>query len=330
MSALPASETLGRDVGGRAVTEASGPTGAFTVDVEEYFQVENLRGVAPPSSWDAFPSRVEAPTRAILDLLDAHGTKATFFTLGWVAERRPKLVAEIAARGHEVASHGYGHEMVTTLTPEAFREDLRRARKALEDAAQTRVTGYRAPTWSIGPRNEWALDVLIEEGHSYDSSVFPVRHDRYGDPSAPIVPHVRTRPSGSIVELPPLVLRALGRNWPAAGGGYLRLLPLWFMLRALRQAAVEGRPAVVYIHPWEADPEQPRLSVPWMRRVRHYAGLGRVMSRLATVLRRGRFGRADAVAAAVRIVGDGQTRPRSDEVTSRPQASRGSPGSLRT
>jgi polysaccharide deacetylase family protein (PEP-CTERM system associated) len=273
------------------------PAGAITVDVEEYFQVENLRAAAAPASWEGFESRVEPSTRLLLDLFDERGVKATFFTLGWVAERHKGLVAEIARRGHEVASHGHGHEMLTTLDPERFRADLRRARAALEDAAQERVLGYRAPTWSIVPATEWALDVLVEEGYLYDSSVFPVRHDRYGDPAAPIVPHLRRRAAGAIVELPPLVLRALGTNWPAAGGGYLRLLPLWYTRAAIRQAAREGRPAVLYLHPWEVDPGQPRLKVGWLKGLRHYAGLAGMKARLAAALREGSFGRAVDLAA---------------------------------
>jgi polysaccharide deacetylase family protein (PEP-CTERM system associated) len=266
--------------------------GALTIDVEEWFQVENLRAAAPPETWETLPRRVDGAVERLLDLLDAHAMKATFFTLGWVAERRPQVVARIAARGHEVASHGYGHEMLTGLDPERFRRDLRHARAALEDAAQRRVEGYRAPTWSVMPATEWALDVLVEEGYRYDSSIFPVRHDRYGDPRAPIVPHRRARAAGSIVELPPLVLRVAGVNLPAAGGGYLRLFPLWYTRLAIRRAVRAGRPVVLYLHPWEIDPDQPRVAVGGLRGLRHYAGLGRMEGRLARLVAAHRYGRA--------------------------------------
>lgn len=266
--------------------------GAFTIDVEEYFQVENLRAAAPPSAWESFPARVEGAIERLLDLCEKTRTRATFFVLGWIAERRPRLIERIAARGHEIASHGYNHEMLTALDPERFRRDLARARAAIEDAAQRRIEGYRAPTWSIMRGTEWALDVLIEEGYRYDSSIFPVRHDRYGDPAAPIAPQRRVRASGSIVELPPLVFRALGANWPAAGGGYLRLLPLAWTRLALRQAVRAGRPAVLYVHPWEIDADQPRLAVGALRALRHYAGIGGVERKLARLLSECRFGRA--------------------------------------
>jgi polysaccharide deacetylase family protein (PEP-CTERM system associated) len=270
----------------------SGIAGALTVDVEEWFQVENLREAAPPARWEGLEARAEAATARLLDLLDERAVRATFFVLGWVAARRPRLVERIAARGHEVASHGFGHEMLHALDPARFREDLRAARAALEDAGQRKVEGYRAPTWSIDRRTEWALDVLIDEGYRYDSSVFPVRHDRYGDPDAPVTPHRRRRAGGSIVELPPLVFRALGANWPAAGGGYLRLFPLAFVRRAIAQAVREGRPAVIYLHPWEIDPEQPRLAVGVLRRLRHYGGLAGVERKLRAILGEHRFARA--------------------------------------
>lgn len=273
--------------------------GALTIDVEEYFHVENLRPVAPPETWDALPSRVEGQVERLLDVLDRFAMKATFFTLGWVAARNPRLIERIAMCGHEVASHGFGHEMLTSLDRESFRRDLRRARALLEDAAQRPVVGYRAPTWSIGPRTEWALDVLVEEGYRYDASVFPVRHDRYGDPAAPIVPHRRVRPAGTIVELPPLVWRVGGTNLPAAGGGYLRLLPAWFVRSAVRQAVREARPAVLYLHPWEIDPGQPRFAaLGRVRALRHYAGLAGFERKLAGLLEQHRYGRAIDVVSA--------------------------------
>ncbi|RME75674.1 MAG: DUF3473 domain-containing protein [Planctomycetota bacterium] len=272
--------------------------GAISVDVEEYFHVENLREAAPPHTWDELPSRVEHATHRVLDLFDEAGVRGTFFTLGWVAERHPALVREIVARGHELASHGHGHRMLTELDPDRLREDLGRARAALEDAGGVAVRGYRAPTWSIVPATDWAFDVLVEAGYRYDASVFPVRHDRYGDPRAPIVPHWRVREGGRLLELPPLVGRFAGRNWPAAGGGYLRLLPLGYMRWAVRQARAAARPAVLYLHPWELDPDQPRLAVSRLRRLRHYRGLERFADRLRTVLGWLRLGRMDSLADA--------------------------------
>lgn len=266
--------------------------GAFTIDVEEYFHAENLRPAAPPSSWDSLPSRVEGQVDRLLDLLARRGVRGTFFTLGWVAERHPALVARIAAGGHEVASHGYAHDMLTRLDPAAFREDLRRAKAALEDAAQQPVLGYRAPTWTIMRATAWALDVLADEGYAYDSSIFPVRHDRYGDPAAPIVPYRIHRAGGSLWEIPPLVLRALGQNLPAAGGGYLRLLPYMYVSSAVRQAVHARRPVVLYIHPWEIDPGQPRLRIgSRLRSARHYVGLAGTLAKLDGLLGRYPLGR---------------------------------------
>lgn len=271
--------------------------GALTVDVEEWFHVENLRPAAPPDSWPGLESRVEAQVERLLDLFDRHGARATFFVLGWVAERRPELVRRIAERGHELASHGHGHRHLGELEREAFRADLVRSRAAIEDASGLPVRGYRAPTWSVTPRTAWALDVLVEEGFAWDSSIFPVRHDRYGVPDAPIVPHRIDRPGGSILEVPPLVLRAAGRNWPAAGGGYLRLLPLSWVRLAVRRARGEGRPAVLYLHPWEIDPGQPRLAVGRLRGLRHYAGLARFEGKLARLLAEGRYGAVEDLIA---------------------------------
>ncbi len=303
---LAPSDGAARDVAARVPAAASAGArgaarrlaGAFTVDVEEYFHAETLRPAAAPSAWDSLESRVEGAVDRLLDILDERRTRATFFVLGWVAERRPALVRQIAERGHEVASHGYGHVMLDALDPAGFRRDLRRARAAIEDAARARVEGYRAPTWSIGPGTAWALDVLIEEGYRYDSSIFPVRHDRYGDPRAPIVPHRLARAGGSIVEVPPLVLRAFGQNLPAAGGGYLRLLPFRYTRRAVADAVAEGRPAVLYIHPWEIDRRQPRLAVGTLRALRHYAGIGRVEEKLVRLLADHRYGTVAAIVRA--------------------------------
>ncbi len=286
------------------------PVGALTIDVEEYFHVENLRAVAPPALWPTLPQRADGAIERFLDLLDEHGTTATFFMLGWVAERSPQLAARIAARGHEIASHGYQHEMLTILSRERFRRDVRRAREVIEAAAGQPVVGYRAPTWSIMPATAWGLDVLIEEGYRYDSSIFPVYHDRYGDPHAPIVPYRHVRAGGAIVEVPPLILRLAGMRWPAAGGGVLRLLPLSVVRTALQQAVHEGRPAVLFVHSWEMDPGQPRLPAPLLPRLRHYAGLRGVERKLSWLLTHYRFTRVIDVVEAFERTEVGEAGPR--------------------
>jgi polysaccharide deacetylase family protein (PEP-CTERM system associated) len=251
---------------------------ALTVDVEDYFQVQAFAGVISPDQWDGFESRVEANTHRVLDLLAGHGLKATFFVLGWEAERRPDLVRRIAAEGHEVACHGYGHQLIYRIGPEAFRRDVRQAKALLEDIVGHPVNGYRSPSYSITARSLWALDILIEEGFSYDSSIFPVIHDTYGIPDAPRFPHVIQRPSGTIVEFPPstLEMRGFGLTYrlPVAGGGYLRLFPASLVRWALASIARrEAKPAVLYFHPWELDPGQPRIRAGLKSRLRHYLNL---------------------------------------------------------
>jgi len=264
---------------------------AMTVDVEDYFQVSAFEGVVDRANWERMESRVERNTCRVLDLLDEFDVQATFFVLGWVAERFPKLVAEVDSRGHEVASHGYSHRLVYDQTPDVFRQDVRRARRVLQDASGQAVVGYRAPSYSITRRSLWALDVLIEEGHEYDSSIFPVRHDRYGVPGAPRHQHVRRGPGGAITELPPATVRIGPVTLPAAGGGYFRLLPYGWTKWALgRINHREGQPAVFYIHPWELDSEQPRIPAGRLSRLRHYANLGRTEARLRTLFREFRFG----------------------------------------
>lgn len=264
----------------------------MTVDVEEYFQVEAFADLIPRDSWDSYPSRVALGTRRVLELLDRHSAKATFFFVGWVAERQPELVREVVERGHEIACHSHLHRALFRLTPEEFRQDLRRARAAIEDAGGQPVLGFRAPTWSIRKDTLWALDVLAEEGFAYDSSIFPVHHDLYGLPGAPRFAHVHRLAGGrTLPEFPPTTVRALGLTLPGAGGGYLRILPqayTRFVLRRLERA--EGRPAMVYVHPWEFDPEQPRLAAPWRSRLRHYTNLARMGDRLERVLEGRRFG----------------------------------------
>jgi polysaccharide deacetylase family protein (PEP-CTERM system associated) len=261
----------------------------FTVDVEEYFQVNAFESVVPRERWPEYPSRLATGVDALLDLLAAHGTRGTFFVLGWCARHSPAVVRRIADAGHEVASHGYWHRRVTTLTPQEFRDDLRMSRTAIEDLTGQRVLGYRAPSFSIVPGGEWALDVLAEEGFVYDSSLFPIRRRGYGYPSASPRPAVLERPAGALLEMPLATTTLFGRRLPAAGGGYLRQLPLMLIQRAFREHTQRGEPATLYIHPWEVDPGQPRLPVSAVTRIRHYRGLSSTMSRLATLLAEFRF-----------------------------------------
>jgi polysaccharide deacetylase family protein (PEP-CTERM system associated) len=268
-------------------------THCFTVDVEEHFQVSAFEGVVRRDDWPRLESRVGQNVDVLLEVLARHGIRGTFFTLGWIAEHRPEVVRAIAAAGHEVASHGHGHQRVTQLTPAAYREDVRRAKRALEDVAGAEVAGYRAPSFSIVPGGEWAFDVLLEEGYRYDSSLFPVRRSStYGYPGAPTAPHWIERPSGRLLELPMTVLRALGQNVPAAGGGYFRILPYAVTRAAFRAAGASGAPGVFYLHPWEVDPDQPRFEVPAAARLRHYTGLSRTLPRLASLLQEFSFGAA--------------------------------------
>ena len=272
---------------------------AMTVDVEDWFQVQAFAGAISRDAWDRLPRRVEANTDRILELFAGARVRATFFTLGWVAERHPTLVRRIVAAGHELASHGYGHELVHAIGPERFRADLRRARAALEDAAGVRVIGYRAPTFSIGPASApWAHAILAETGHAYSSSVFPVRHDLYGAPEAPRGPY---RPDGSgVVELPMTTVRVGGRNLPCAGGGWFRLVPYALFRQGLRRVnAAELRPGIFYFHPWEIDPDQPRVAgAPRLSRFRHYTGLASMVSRVSRLLRDFAWGRMDEVFSA--------------------------------
>lgn len=256
----------------------------FSVDVEEWFQVNALEPWVPRARWGTYESRVEASTDRLLGLLARHGAHGTFFTLGWVAERHPALVRRIADAGHEVASHGWWHRKVTGLAPTAFREDLRASKAALEDASGQRVLGFRAPSFSIRPGMEWAFDALLEEGYEYDSSLFPIRRPDYGWPGCATVPHRIHRPAGSLLELPLATTVVAGVRLPAAGGGYLRQLPLGLTARAFRESSGRGEAGMFYVHPWEVDPGQPRLELPWLTRVRHYRGLDRTEALLDRLL----------------------------------------------
>ena len=258
----------------------------LTVDVEDYFQVEAFADVISRDSWEGWPSRVVANTHRTLDLLDEHNTRATFFILGWVAKRFPGLVREILARGHELACHSFWHRLVYNISPDEFRKDLREARDAIEQAGGVRTLGYRAPSWSITEKSIWALDILGEEGFVYDSSIFPVLHDIYGIPGAERFPYTLTSEVGrELAEFPPATLRWWGTNFPAAGGGWLRILPLWFTQLAMRRMAAEdGRAILVYFHPWELDSEQPRISGSRKARFRHYTNLSGFEKRLRALL----------------------------------------------
>lgn len=259
----------------------------LSVDVEEYFHIEAAYRTIPRADWDQWPSRVEASVDLLLDLFARHGRPATFFILGHVAKRHPAMVRRIAQAGHEIASHGTGHDRLHRLTVESFREDLHASKALLEDLTGQQVTGYRAPTFSVTPPTAWAVDVLLDEGFTYDGSIFPVRHPSYGVPSAPNKPFmVQSRADGeSLLELPPLTLTWGGKNLPVAGGGYFRLLPMWFMKRGLKEAAVAGRPAVLYFHPWEFDPGIPAMGLPLTGRLRTYTGLKSAARKLESIIR---------------------------------------------
>jgi polysaccharide deacetylase family protein (PEP-CTERM system associated) len=264
---------------------------AMTIDVEDYFHVSAFASVVSPAEWPGLDSRVTDSTERVLGVLEQAGVHATFFVLGWVAERFPGLVRRISDDGHEIASHSFDHGLVYDKSAEAFREDLRRAAAALHDACGVRVRGYRAPSYSITERSMWALDVLAEEGYEYDSSIYPIHHDRYGVPTWTRHIHTMERASRTMWELPGSTVRHFGVNLPVGGGGYFRLLPYGWTRRGIRRLNdVEGQPAVFYLHPWELDPGQPRLNVGLATRIRHYHNLAATEGRLRELLRDFRFG----------------------------------------
>lgn len=270
-------------------TEASWKN-VFSVDVEDYFHAEAFSDIAPRSQWESYESRVEDNTRRLLNLCSELKVEATFFVLGWVAERFPALVREIAALGHELACHSYWHRLIYKLDPGEFREDTYRAKQAIEQTAGVQVYGYRAPTYSIVTSSLWATDILSELGFTYDSSIFPIHHENYGIPSAPRFPFHIDTPSGPLLEYPIATFRMWGSTaFPFGGGGYLRLLPAWYNQFGFRRARTEGLPVISYIHPWEIDPQQPRLNGRLKSRLRHYTNLNKTYSRLERMLRRGGF-----------------------------------------
>ncbi|GAB6054309.1 DUF3473 domain-containing protein [Magnetospira thiophila] len=268
---------------------------AMTIDVEDYFQVQAFAKRVSREDWDGFPSRVVDNTVRALDLYAETGTKATFFTLGWVAERFPQLVRRIVDEGHELASHGWAHFLVTDQSPEQFRDDIRRTKALLEDVGGTRVTGYRAATFSIGRHNLWAFDVLAEEGYAYSSSIYPIAHDLYGMPEAPRFAFQPT--AAKIREIPLTTLRLGSRNLPCSGGGYFRLLPYAVSRQAMRRVNRDDRqPCIFYYHPWELDPDQPRMDgLSAKSRFRHYLNLHRMEHRLRRLLADFKWDRMDRV-----------------------------------
>lgn len=267
---------------------------ALTIDVEDYFQVSAFDGHVRRDAWEKMPSRIERNVEQLLQLLDDRRARATFFTLGWIAERHPSLVRRIVGQGHELASHGYGHRRASDLDHTAFSHDIRHAKSLLEDIAGTAVIGYRAPSFSIGKGNLWAFDCIAAAGYRYSSSIYPVQHDHYGMPDAPRFPY---RVRDGLMEIPVTTTRLFGRNLPAGGGGYFRLAPYhvsrWAIARVNRQ---EQRPAIFYFHPWEIDPEQPRFrGVSAKTRFRHYLNLHRTKARLTRLLTDFEWDRVDRV-----------------------------------
>jgi len=258
----------------------------LTVDVEDYFHVSALANSIKRDDWDKCECRVERNTHALLDLFDQHTVKATFFVLGWVAERYPVLVKEIVQRGHEVASHGFSHRLVYEQDPATFRDETLRSKVLLEDLAQQPVRGYRAASYSITKKSLWALDILCELGFEYDSSIYPVYHDRYGIPDARREPHVCQAPGGaSIAELPLSYFNLAGARVPISGGGYFRLFPYWFTRECIKSVNTKDHlPVIFYLHPWEIDAEQPRIKASLLSRFRHYNNLEKCFERLDNLL----------------------------------------------
>lgn len=292
-----------------AMKKEQKPINALTVDVEDYYQVEAFSSVVRREDWPQWESRVERNTRQLLELFARHQVRGTFFTLGWVAERHPALVREIAVAGHEVACHGYEHRLIYKQTPETFRQDVRRSKAVLENITGQAVEGYRAPSYSITAASLWALDVLIEEGFRYDSSIFPVHHDVYGMPEAERFPHLIKREGGAIAEFPPSTVKLFGVNLPVSGGGYFRLLPYPVFNRGLQRINQnEAQAAIFYIHPWEVDPQQPVVPASRLRHWRHRLNLHRTLPRLEKLLSDFCFAPAREVLEQVVALPDNQVR----------------------
>ncbi len=274
---------------------------AMSIDVEDYFQVSAFAPYIKRDEWNSRECRIEANMDRILALLERHKTKATFFTLGWIAERYPNVVRRIVDQGHELASHGYGHERASDQSESAFFADIQLAKVLLEDLSGVKVQGYRAPSFSIGAGNLWAFDCLERAGYSYSSSIYPIKHDHYGMPDAPRFAHK----VNGLLEVPATTVRMFNRNWPASGGGYFRLLPYamsrWMIERINRE---DNNPVAFYFHPWEVDPEQPRVSgINAKTRFRHYVNIHRMEARLDRLLSDFRWGRMDEVFGAGAVPG---------------------------
>jgi polysaccharide deacetylase family protein (PEP-CTERM system associated) len=265
---------------------------ALTIDVEDYYHVTGFESVVRRADWDGYESRVERNTHRLLDLLDTHHTRGTFFVLGWVAERHPQLVRTIHARGHEVASHGYAHQRIYTQSPAQFQQETQRSLRLLEDIIGERIHGYRAASYSITRESLWALDILGEEGFTYDSSIFPIHHDRYGIPGYPRFCHVLdSHGGGQLIEFPISTVHRAGVNFPIAGGGYFRLFPYALISWGLRSINhLERQPALIYLHPWEIDPDQPRIRAGATARFRQYVNLRKTEARLTRLLQDFTFG----------------------------------------
>jgi len=283
-----------REAEGAPMSDTNGVVNALTIDVEDYFQVSAFSRHVSRAEWDRLPCRIERNMDVLLELLDRESTKATFFTLGWIAERYPATVRRIVAAGHELASHGYSHKKATEQQPEQFMSDIRLAKTILEDISGVEVKGYRAPSFSVGSANRWAFDCIRKAGYRYSSSVYPIRHDHYGMPDAPRFPF-EWHPG--LMEVPIATSRLLSANLPAGGGGYFRLLPYglssWLIRRVNRR---DNKPAVFYFHPWELDPEQPRVpGISAKARFRHYVNLKHTERRLRRLLVDFKWDRVDRV-----------------------------------
>lgn len=270
---------------------------ALTIDVEDYYQVSAFEHVVSYSEWGNYQSRVTTNTLKILNLLDESGTKATFFILGWIAEKFPEIVRQIKEKGHEIASHGYKHSIIYNFTPEEFRNDLRKSKSILENLVGVKIKGYRAPSFSITHNSIWALEILSEEGFEYDSSVFPIYHDRYGIPSARFHPYKIYLNNGkTIFEFPPLTYRFFGKNLPLGGGGYMRLLPVRLMIWQLKRINLCNIPGVIYFHPWELDPNQPFIdSGSKLTNLRHKIGLKKMEEKIIKLLKHINFSSIDFI-----------------------------------
>ncbi len=256
----------------------------LTIDVEDYFQVENLKETVKYSDWEKYECRVIKNTDKVLDILDRYSTKATFFVLGWLAERYPELVKKIDGAGHEIASHGYAHNLIYEQSQEDFRADLRRSKTILENIIKHPIVGYRAPSYSITKKSVWALDILMDEGFEYDSSLFPIYHDLGGLPDAKRYPNEIRNNRHSIIEIPISTVKIVGKNIPFSGGGYLRLLPYRLIRWAAKQVNREGYPVVIYLHPWEFDKDQPRIKTGRIKSFRHYVNLHKTVEKFKKLL----------------------------------------------